>query len=218
MNLDCLGSAQRSVRLRSLRSLEEGLRTDGWVSVVPPCARETGRLYHEAHQLFADKEVCARLRRDVLCATQGLPLGLTFLGDGDEPLYDADASQQHVCSLNMHEHLEPLELDARTADYDVEERELARRYHAWDVADLAILPLRHAASALRSQLVTSANGVPQIPDLRISVPNAHSQTSSIESCVQCSCVRSHCCSAARRARSHRAVGAAGRTTHHFSVH
>lgn len=152
IDLSALGAdASRSARNRELKRLETALRADGWVRVVD--ARldgPTSDTYAAAESLFADSAVCAAHRRDVLETS----LALTFLGDGEEPLYDAAAHRQHVHSWNMHEVLSAEECDARLdAGVSEEERALAHAYHSWPATHAQrTQPLRVASAALRRAL------------------------------------------------------------------
>ena len=145
----------RSERLRALRLLEAGLRRDGWVRLVADgrsgLAVAERAVYSAAAALFADRAACARYQRDALLAAAGFQsLALTYLGLGDEPLYDAAAASQRVRSFNMHEAWTPERCAA--LPYDDDERELARAYHDWPCGDGAIEPLRAAAADLRREL------------------------------------------------------------------
>ena len=103
--------------------------------------------------VFSDSDLCDLHRRDVL---SGECLACTYLGAGEEPLYDEDARKQHVHSLNMHEVLSADECDERlgsNASYDAEERALAHAYHSWppceatDALRMASTNLRHALTS-----------------------------------------------------------------------
>ena len=155
LNLAAL-NGRRSEVTAALKQLEHALLTDGWCTIVDDRLVEpTNNLYAAAEPLFKDADVCALHKRDAL---PGEHLGLTFLGDGEEPLYDEGAKSQFVRSFNMHEEVDGATCDARLGgnpDYDAEERALAHGFHSWLPSDQTT-KLRLAASDLRKTLHTVA--------------------------------------------------------------
>ena len=157
LSLQALAGGGRSARNAALCQLELALRTDGWARIADArLEAPTSNLYLAAERLFADVEACEAHTREVLYADGGgRQLGLAYLGESEEPLYDARASKQHVHSWNMHEELTAAECDERLRaceGYEGEERALAHAYHTWSGA-AAAEPLRAASAALRRELV-----------------------------------------------------------------
>ena len=138
------------------------MRSDGWVRIVPGMELNdaTRALYLECTEAFADKQLCASLRREVLFEAdrEEQRLALMYLGLHEEPLYDAGAAAQCVHSFNIHEVVTASELDARLPQaYNGDERALAHAYHAADSAggSSRVPPLLAAAAALRASLTAS---------------------------------------------------------------
>jgi hypothetical protein len=152
-------SARRTERATALNDLERGLRR-GWVHIEPSerLIQCTKAFYDASEAAFADSTLCAAYRREVLCSGDYSNLALTYLGPGEEPLYDPKAASQRVRSFNIHEALPKAEVDARLpAAYDEEERALAHAYHS-AMDDPATTPLLGAAAELRESLSAECCG------------------------------------------------------------
>ena len=156
--------SSRSRRTAALRTLESGMRRDGFVTLHLAAHTQrsldesTAAVYLAGTALFSDEKARTALSRERLYADGGTHLAMTYMGIGEEPLYNAkDSATQQVHSLNFHEVISEMEIDQRLPPtYDGEERTLAHAYHAMaPVASERHGALLDAAAQLRRVLTTS---------------------------------------------------------------